>query len=59
MFDLRGYVAEAAWKLGVRHVHPMPNDTCGEEDSFFSYRRSCLRGEKDYGRGLSVIALER
>ena len=59
MFDLRGYVAKRLAKLGVRHVHQMPNDTCREEDRFFSYRRSCLRGEKDYGRGLSVIALER
>jgi copper oxidase (laccase) domain-containing protein len=59
MFDLRGYVAKRLAKLGIRHVHQMPNDTCREEDRFFSYRRSCLRGEKDYGRGLSVIALER
>ena len=24
---------------------------------FFSYRRACLRGELDYGRGLAAIAL--
>jgi YfiH family protein len=59
MFDLRGYVAKRLAQLGIRHVHQMPNDTCREEDRFFSYRRACLRGEKDYGRGLSVIALER
>ena len=28
-----------------------------EEDSFFSYRRATLRGEPDYGRGISVIML--
>jgi polyphenol oxidase len=59
MFDLRGYVAKRLAALGIKHVRQMPNDTCREEDRFFSYRRSCLRGEKDYGRGLSVIALER
>ena len=30
-----------------------------EEERFFSYRRSCLRGEPDFGRGLSAIVLER
>jgi polyphenol oxidase len=58
MFDLRGYVARRLAKLGVRDVHQMPNDTCREEERFFSYRRACLRGESDYGRGLSAIVLE-
>jgi polyphenol oxidase len=58
MFDLRGYVARRLCKLGVGQVHQVSNDTCREEDHFFSYRRACLRGEKDYGRGLSVIALQ-
>lgn len=58
MFDLRGYVARRLAKLGVEEVYQMPNDTCREEERFFSYRRACLRGEKDYGRGLSAIVLE-
>jgi polyphenol oxidase len=58
MFDLRGYVAKRLKKIGIGEVHQMPNDTCREEDRFFSYRRACLRGEKDYGRGLSAIALQ-
>lgn len=58
MFDLRGYVARRLARLGISGVHQVPNDTFREEDRFFSYRRACLRGEKDYGRGLSVIALE-
>lgn len=58
MFDLRGYIARRLAKLGLQEVHQMPNDTCREEARFFSYRRACLRGEKDYGRGLSAIVLE-
>ena len=57
MFDLKGYVARRLARLGLASVHCLPCDTCAEEARFFSYRRSCLRGEADYGRGLSVIAL--
>jgi hypothetical protein len=59
MFDLRGYVGERLRRAGVGEIQAVPNDTCGEADRFFSYRRACLRGEKDYGRGLSAIALEK
>ena len=41
-----------------RDGSPLPYDTCREEDRFFSYRRATLRGEPDYGRNLSAIALE-
>lgn len=58
LFDLRGYCAHRAWCAGVRHLAVLPNDTCREEQRFFSYRRACLKAEKDYGRGLSAIALE-
>lgn len=59
MFDLRGYVGERLRRVGIGEIQAVPNDTCGEADRFFSYRRACLRGEKDYGRGLSAIALEK
>lgn len=58
MFDLRGYVADRLSRAGVGEVGALPNDTCGEADRFFSYRRSCLNGEPDYGRGLSAIVIE-
>ncbi len=58
MFDLREFVARRLRGLGLRRVHEVPVDTCSEEQRFFSYRRACLRGERDYGRGLSAIALE-
>lgn len=57
LFDLRGFVASELRKAGVSQAYDLPHDTCREE-RFFSYRRTCHRGEKDYGRGLSAIALE-
>ena len=58
MFDLRGYAGGRLRQAGLRQIHSLPNDTCGEADRFFSYRRSCLKGEPDYGRGLSAIVLD-
>ena len=58
MFDLKGYVARRLGRAGVGQVQVLPCDTCAEENRFFSYRRACLRGESDYGRGLSAIYLE-
>jgi len=58
LFDLAGYVGHRLAKAGVEMVQRSPNDTVAEETRFFSYRRACLRGEKDYGRGLSAIALQ-
>jgi YfiH family protein len=57
MFDLESYVAAelAAMKLGAIEV--AHRDTCAEAHTFFSYRRSCLRKEPDYGRHVSVIGL--
>ena len=59
MFDLPAYVARKLARLGISEVIRTPCDTCREADRFFSYRRACLNGEPDYGRGLSAIVLER
>lgn len=59
MFDLPGYVARKLARLKVGEVMPTPCDTVREDNRFFSYRRSVLRGEADYGRMLSAILLER
>lgn len=59
MFDLPGYVAARLAAAGIAAVEATGNDTCAESDRFFSYRRSCLDGAPDYGRGLSAIVLER
>lgn len=58
MFDLPGYIARRLGACGVDLIQRCPNDTVAEEDRFFSYRRATLRGEPDYGRGLSAIALQ-
>jgi polyphenol oxidase len=57
LFDLRGFVANELRRSGVTQVYDLPHDTCREE-RFFSYRRTCQRGEPDYGRELSAIVLE-
>lgn len=58
LFDLKGYVAAQLTHAGVNDFVVMPNDTCADAVRFFSYRRACQRGESDYGRLLSAIALE-
>jgi YfiH family protein len=57
LFDLPGYIAHRLGRLGLAAIECSGRDTAAEEDRFFSYRRACLRGEKDYGRGLAAIAL--
>jgi YfiH family protein len=56
-FDLQAYVAARLERLGLGRVDRVDADTCAEPDRYFSYRRSCLLGEPDYGRQLSAIAL--
>jgi hypothetical protein len=57
LFDLPGYIEERLTRLGLAAVERSGRDTAAEEQLFFSYRRACLRGERDYGRGLAAIAL--
>lgn len=59
LFDLPGYVSRRLARLGVTEVTRVPADTCRDEIRFFSYRRTTLRQEPDYGRQLSAIVLER
>jgi YfiH family protein len=58
LFDLPGYIAARLGRLGLAAVERSSHDTAAEEELFFSYRRACLRGEADYGRGLAAIALK-
>jgi len=57
LFDLGGYVERRLAELGLGRIERSGGDTAAEADRFFSYRRSCLRREKDYGRELSAICL--
>lgn len=57
MFDLPGYVASKLRELGLLKIYDLGVDTKSNEELFFSYRRATLKGEPDYGRGLSAIMM--
>ncbi|SCW72564.1 conserved hypothetical protein [Sphingobium faniae] len=56
-FDIAAYVASRLADAGIRSIEMLDEDTYGQPDRFYSYRRSCHRGEADYGRQISMIAL--
>lgn len=56
LFDLPGYIVARLARLGLASRF-VGRCTYGEEDRFFSFRRTTHRGETDYGRQLSAIAL--
>lgn len=58
MFDLPGYVRARLIAAGITNIENNGQDTLTSEQDYFSYRRSTLRNEPDYGRQLSAIALE-
>jgi hypothetical protein len=56
-FDLAGYaIGRLAW-AGIGDPRWIGLDNCAEDARLFSYRRSTLTGEPDFGRGLSAIVL--
>lgn len=57
IFDLPGYIHDRLQKLGVGNIYDTRQDTLANENAFFSYRRSCIRKEPDYGRQISLIAI--
>ncbi|MCP5433681.1 MAG: peptidoglycan editing factor PgeF [Alphaproteobacteria bacterium] len=56
-FDLPAYVRARLAAAGVGLVETLGLCTYAGEDEFFSFRRATHRGEGDYGRNLSAIAL--
>jgi polyphenol oxidase len=56
-FDLEGFVAAMLAASGLTKVEALGLDTYSHPARFFSYRRSTHRGEPDYGRQISLIAL--
>jgi len=56
MFDLAGYLLRRFALAGVT-ASATGHDTLAASDEFFSYRRNTLGGVRDYGRGLSAVAL--
>lgn len=58
MFDLPGYIHEKLRREGVNRIFCTGVDTYSKEAGYFSYRRTTHRGEPDYGRQISVIAIQ-
>ena len=56
-FDLEAYVVHRLIAAGVGEVEALNLDTYPDAHRFYSYRRATHRGEADYGRQLSAIAL--
>eukprot|EP01037_Dinobryon_pediforme_P031570 gene31570-36123_t len=57
MFDLPAYILRRLGAAGVATAENLDLCTYGDEARFFSYRRMTHRGEADYGRLISAIAL--
>jgi polyphenol oxidase len=57
MFDLPAYLRLRLKSQGLSTVHDLALCTYTDEARFYSYRRATHRGETDYGRLISAIAL--
>lgn len=56
-FDLSGYVMHRLRRSGVGSATDLDVCTYARADDFFSYRKSRVRQEPDYGRQISAIVL--
>ena len=56
-FDLTGFVRDRLLASGLSDVERIDHDTCARPGEYFSNRRRTHRGEPDYGRNASAIAL--
>ncbi len=56
-FDLPGYVAARLRQAGIDQIGDTALDTYADPERFYSFRRATHRGEPNYGRQLSLIAL--
>ena len=57
MFDLPAFIGMRAAQAGVASFEDIGVSTYANEESCFSYRRSVHRGEENFGRLVSAIAL--
>ena len=57
LFDLPAFVLWRLEQAGVNDCEWTGHDTCADETRFFSNRRAFRRGEPDFGRLISAIAL--
>ncbi len=58
MFNLPAYIVDRLTAKGVK-ASWSGDCTYADEEQFYSYRRKTHRGEKDYGRQISVIKVNR
>lgn len=56
-FDLPGYIVARLRTAGLSQVEALGHNTFALTESYYSYRRATGRGEANYGRQLSAIAL--
>ena len=56
-FDLRAFVNNEISSFGIKNIENIKMDTFLESKFFYSYRRSCINKDKDYGRCISVILM--
>ena len=56
-FNLEDYVVHRLIAAGIGEVEALNLDTYGDSERFFSFRRATHRGDADYGRQLSAIAI--
>ena len=57
IFDLRGFINKELSNLNIKNIENIEMDTFTARETFYSYRRSFLNNEKDYGRCISVILM--
>ena len=56
-FDSRAFINSKLLSLNIKNIDNLTMNTFSDEKNFYSYRRSCLNNEKDYGRCISVILM--
>ena len=56
-FDLRAFINTQISDLNIKNIENLKMDTFLQKEFFYSYRRSVINKEKDYGRCISVILM--
>lgn len=56
-FDLEGFVLSRLAAAGLTRIEALGEDTYSQPGRFFSFRRATHKGEPDYGRQISLIAV--
>ena len=56
-FDLRAFINKKISSFGIKNIENIEIDTFSKSEFFYSYRRSCINKDKDYGRCISVILM--